>query len=119
VITPQIRASFDRIASGLDRRSGQRAWRINADYGLGKSSFALFLAHLLSGQSAALPKEDRKRGLELLNVQYDGMLQGGKVATVESPIRSRPFEESGPLRRTILRASFPLNPMRKPGCSGR
>jgi hypothetical protein len=32
VVTPQIRASFDRIASGLDRRSGQRAWRINADY---------------------------------------------------------------------------------------
>src|SRR5689334_9219007 len=60
VVTPQIRASFDRIASGLDRRSGQRAFRINADYGLGKSSFALLLAHLLSGNSAELPKEVRK-----------------------------------------------------------
>src|SRR6516164_6489938 len=60
VVTPQIRASFDRIASGLDRRSGQRAFRINADYGLGKSSFALLLAHLLSGNGAELPKEVRK-----------------------------------------------------------
>jgi hypothetical protein len=60
VVTPQIHASFDRIASGLDRRSGQRAWRINGDYGLGKSSLALLLAHLLSGHSAELPKEVRK-----------------------------------------------------------
>jgi hypothetical protein len=60
VVTPQIRASFDRIASGLDPRSGQRAYRVNADYGLGKSSFALLVAHLLSGNSAALPKEIRK-----------------------------------------------------------
>jgi hypothetical protein len=60
IVTPQIRASFDRIASGLDRRSGQRAWRVNADYGLGKSSFALLLAHLFSGHSAELPKEIRR-----------------------------------------------------------
>ena len=55
ILTPGIRDSIERLASGLDPRSGQRAWRITGDYGSGKSSFALLLAHLFSGQAAELP----------------------------------------------------------------
>ena len=43
ILTPGIRDSIERLASGLDPRSGQRAWRITGDYGSGKSSFALLL----------------------------------------------------------------------------
>jgi hypothetical protein len=31
VVTPQIPASLDRIANGLDDKSGQRSWRITGD----------------------------------------------------------------------------------------
>lgn len=36
--------------------SGQRAWRITGDYGTGKSSFGLLLAHVLAGRSGKLPR---------------------------------------------------------------
>jgi hypothetical protein len=41
VVTTQIQESLDRVATGLDDKSGQRAWRITGDYGSGKSSFAI------------------------------------------------------------------------------
>ena len=30
-VTPQIQQSLDRIVTGLDDKSGQRAWRITGD----------------------------------------------------------------------------------------
>jgi hypothetical protein len=33
VVTTQIQQHLDRIATGLDKKSGQRAWRITGDYG--------------------------------------------------------------------------------------
>jgi hypothetical protein len=48
VITPDMAQAFQRIASGMRGGSSQRAWRLTGDYGVGKSSFALVLAHLLS-----------------------------------------------------------------------
>ncbi|MBI2261924.1 MAG: hypothetical protein HYU62_09720 [Caulobacterales bacterium] len=56
VITPDMAEAFQRIAGGMRANSSQRAWRVTGDYGVGKSSFALVLAHLLSnpgGSSAA------------------------------------------------------------------
>ena len=47
VITPPTVALFSRILEGLRPGSGHRAWRVTGDYGTGKSSFALILAHLL------------------------------------------------------------------------
>jgi hypothetical protein len=47
VVTPPIVAVFARIVEGLRPGAGHRAWRITGDYGTGKSSFALMLAHLL------------------------------------------------------------------------
>ncbi|MEH0021518.1 MAG: hypothetical protein V6Z89_17825 [Desulfobacter sp.] len=50
-----------RIAIGLNRDSGQRAWRITGDYGAGKSSFALFLAHWFSGKITKFPTKIQKQ----------------------------------------------------------
>src|SRR6266851_4843531 len=55
ILTEQVRSVLKRIAVGLTPNSGQRAWRITGDYGSGKSSFALVLAHLFSEKRANLP----------------------------------------------------------------
>ena len=39
---------LERLVEGLSTNSTRRAWRLTGDYGTGKSSFALFLAHLFS-----------------------------------------------------------------------
>lgn len=49
VLTPAMAEAFARVAEGLRTGSGRRAWRITGDYGVGKSSFALVMAHLLTG----------------------------------------------------------------------
>jgi hypothetical protein len=56
VLTPQTKGYIERLATGLRVNSGQRAWRITGDYGSGKSSFALLLAHLFGEQHARLPE---------------------------------------------------------------
>jgi len=53
VVTPQAKAHMARLAEGLASTSTQRAWRITGDYGTGKSSFALALAHALSGRTSS------------------------------------------------------------------
>nr|MBP7868675.1 hypothetical protein [Bacillota bacterium] len=55
VLTDEVRSHVSRLASGLAPQSGQRAWRITGDYGSGKSSFALLLAHLFSDRFSQLP----------------------------------------------------------------
>ncbi len=57
VVTPQLRQMLERLQSGLDTYSTQRAWRITGDYGSGKSSFALLLANLFSERRAQLPSK--------------------------------------------------------------
>lgn len=72
VVTKQARQSLDRIAEGLDAKSGQRAWRITGDYGSGKSSFALLLAHLFAGRDSNLPPQIR-RSLDLTNLRRNAV----------------------------------------------
>lgn len=48
VVTPLVRLLASRIAHGLTAPRGKRAWSLTGPYGTGKSSFALFLADLLS-----------------------------------------------------------------------
>src|SRR5579864_2919988 len=55
VVTPQTKLYVEQLATGLRANSGQRAWRITGDYGSGKSSFALLLAHLFGEQHSRLP----------------------------------------------------------------
>ena len=60
VMTPPAQEGFTRVLQGLSPKSGQRAWRVTGDYGTGKSSFALALAHLLYEEGGGLPQEVRK-----------------------------------------------------------
>lgn len=55
VVTEEVRKQVNRLMKGLDAESGQRAWRITGDYGSGKSSFALLLAHLFFGDDKKIP----------------------------------------------------------------
>lgn len=57
VATDFVRSCFERIGEGLRPKSGQRAWRVTGDYGSGKSSFALLLAHALAGREHQLPPQ--------------------------------------------------------------
>lgn len=68
VVTREIQDCLDRIAQGLDNKSRQRAWRVTGDYGSGKSSFALLLAHAFSGVEGELPSPLRK-SINLQNVR--------------------------------------------------
>lgn len=60
VLTDFSRECMSRMATGLKPESGQRAWRVTGDYGSGKSSFALLLAHWLSGDDTKLTPQVRK-----------------------------------------------------------
>ena len=60
VLTEFSRECLSRLATGLQPRSGQRAWRVTGDYGSGKSSFALLLAHWLAGDATKFPPQIRK-----------------------------------------------------------
>src|SRR5262245_52495563 len=60
IVTDFARSALARMRQGLGANSGQRAWRITGHYGAGKSSFALLLAHLLSGKEANLPPQIRR-----------------------------------------------------------
>lgn len=59
VLTPNIKDNLVRVVTGLEPSSTQRAWRITGDYGSGKSSFALALTHILSGNIKSLPKSQQ------------------------------------------------------------
>src|ERR1017187_8002744 len=60
VMTDFARSCLARMADGLRPRSGQRAWRMTGDYGSGKSSFALLLAHWFAGNDSSFPPQIRK-----------------------------------------------------------
>ena len=78
VLTPELKQMLTRIESGLSSASTQRAWRITGDYGAGKSSFALLLAHRLGSGSDSLPARLRQglsassQGAQLLPVLVTG-----------------------------------------------
>jgi hypothetical protein len=55
VVTDFARTCLGRFGEGLKPSSTQRAWRITGDYGSGKSSFALILAHWFAGHDRLLP----------------------------------------------------------------
>ena len=60
VPTEFAESCIERIGEGLRPRSGQRAWRMTGDYGSGKSSLALVLAHTLAGHDASFPPQLRR-----------------------------------------------------------
>jgi hypothetical protein len=60
VPTDFIVSCLQRMADGLKPRSGMRAWRMTGDYGSGKSSFGLLLAHWFAGHDSTFPPQLRK-----------------------------------------------------------
>ncbi|MGI4886467.1 MAG: hypothetical protein ACRYFR_16040 [Janthinobacterium lividum] len=68
-LTPHAQESLLRLAEGLKPNSSLRAWRITGDYGSGKSSFALLVAHLFSQPASQLPaalQKELRNGAEPL-----------------------------------------------------
>ncbi len=61
ILSDYTQSCLKRISIGLEKNSGQRAWRITGDYGAGKSSFALFLAHWFSGKADQFPKAIKEK----------------------------------------------------------
>lgn len=56
VVTDFALSCLNRLQEGLQPTSGKRAWRITGDFGSGKSSFALLLAHWFAGHDKQLPR---------------------------------------------------------------
>jgi len=48
IITPVVSESIIKVASGLSKDSTRRSWRITGDYGAGKSTCGLVMAHAFS-----------------------------------------------------------------------
>ena len=67
ILTDFIKSCLKRLVEGLQTDSNRRAWRLTGDYGTGKSSFALVLAHLFSGHQNGFLKELQK------SVKIDGL----------------------------------------------
>lgn len=106
VLTSSAKAGLERLARSLTQRSAERAWRLTGDYGTGKSSFALALAHIFEGQDTVLPPELRRsvdfRGLgverpNLLPVLVTGSRSHVGTAILEA--LSRALEEAWPRGR--------------------
>ena len=68
--TDFTKSCLERLAEGLSANSTRRAWRLTGDYGTGKSSFALVLAHLFSGhQNGQL--EQLQRSINTEDIYFD------------------------------------------------
>jgi len=68
VPTLQVEQTLNRILGGLDEHPNRRAFRLTGNYGVGKSSFALLLAHLLQNGKQGLPVKLQGR-LKLTSVR--------------------------------------------------
>jgi len=111
VVTPSAKTSLERLAGGLAPQSTQRAWRVTGDYGTGKSSFALALAHLFAGNDEALTPDLRRAvnykqiGIErqqLLPVLVTGSRKRMAVSLVEGLVRSLENSASRGKRSQLL-----------------
>ncbi len=60
IFSDYTRNCLERISKGLENNSSHRSWRITGNYGTGKSSFALFLAHWFAGQANQFPSSIKK-----------------------------------------------------------
>lgn len=69
--TEFTKSCLERLAEGLQTNSPSRAWRLTGDYGTGKSSFALVLAHLFSGHQNGVCKNLRE-AIKIKNSCLDG-----------------------------------------------
>jgi len=122
VPTPQVEFTLDRIVDGLDTHPNRRAFRITGNYGAGKSSFALLIAHLLQNGRQGLPvrlqgrlKASKLRGRPgLMPVLITGSREPMTIAilrglqrTLETRVDGRAQLQVSSLLQSILRAKNP------------
>lgn len=87
ILTDFTKSCVERLTEGLLTNSTRRAWRLTGDYGTGKSSFALVLAHLFSGHQNELLKELRK-SIKVDNLSSDDLnLAPILITGSRSPLR--------------------------------
>jgi hypothetical protein len=94
VLTTHAHECLNRLSQGIRPGSTQRAWRVTGNYGSGKSSFALFLAHWFGGEAAKLSKAVN------VDVQYNRFSLGTKPRFL--PLLITGSRE--PISRAIVRA---------------
>lgn len=94
ILTPHGRDCLSRLSKGLRVGGTERAWRITGNYGSGKSSFALMLAHWFSGNARHL------KGDLGLSVGYDSFHLAEKPKFL--PVLITGSRE--PMGRAILRS---------------
>ena len=93
-LSSHARDNLKRLSEGLRPTSGQRAWRVTGDYGSGKSSFALLLAHGFSARRADLPQplraafESDEAVPQLLPVLVTGAREPLRVALLRALART-------------------------------
>src|SRR5262245_13260996 len=73
LVTPIVRRSLARIASGLLSGGTERAWSLTGPYGSGKTAFAVFLASLVGKASA--PRQGAHRLLREADPQLSNALR--------------------------------------------
>ena len=72
ILTDFTKSCLERFAEGLLAHSTRRAWRLTGDYGTGKSSFALVLAHLLSGHQNE-PIQKLKQSISIEGLCFENL----------------------------------------------
>ena len=72
VLTDFTKSCVERLAEGLLTNSTSRAWRLTGDYGTGKSSFALVLAHLFSGHRNG-PIKKLRQSIKINGLCFDDL----------------------------------------------
>lgn len=85
VVTKLIRETLQRVLSGFQPFSSQRAWRLTGDYGTGKSSFALALARIAAGEDKRLPS-DLRNLMDNNKVKLEPILITGDLESLRSSI---------------------------------
>ncbi len=87
IFTDFTKSCVERLTEGLVTNSKKRVWRLTGDYGTGKSSFALVLAHLFSGHQNG-PIGELRQSIRINGLCWDDLnLAPILVTGSRSPLR--------------------------------
>lgn len=127
VVTASVRQALARLGHGLGGTRHDRAFTLTGPYGTGKSSFALFLFHLLrhpNGQAwTALRKADPRLADDFRSVVWPKRFPGGYACLVATASTRQSVPELladavdshvGKVPRTVVALSSQLREARDP-----
>lgn len=99
LLTPQVKQVARRLEAGLRDGATERAWTLTGPYGSGKSTFALFLAQLLSAADRSSPAWTLLKHQDLALAEHLALtLDGRGLLPVAVTLRR------APLALTVLEA---------------